>query len=205
MISPCRTCENRHKDKNTDTCVKCDKRYRFVRQMDHEYMTIPTVKPTIERTPASMRPNPMTHFTATCNVCNQSKPLEDFVKNQNRPGGFDTICKTCKAQKSKQEREKRKAKTTMPDSSESSPQPSTGTGGSRTAPTETTITLTFTPDTQPLYDFLKRYAAQNFRTPENQILWELKCLSESTEIKRQYPFPGNIQPLQLDEYGPDRV
>ena len=48
------------------------------------------------------------------------------------------------------------------------------------------ITLVFSHSFATLYEFLIDHARQNLRTPENQILWELKCLSES--IDRGNPF-----------------
>jgi len=33
----------------------------------------------------------------TCSVCKESKPLSDFHRRRNRPGGYASRCKTCKA------------------------------------------------------------------------------------------------------------
>ena len=117
MISPCRTCPNQKQDKNKPACTNCMKRVNFARQMDYEDISKPVMLPTITPKGAKV-PDIMDNIIATCTKCGQKKPITDFYKNQNRPGGYDTICKPCKATKSQQERDKKKAKAIQQDNSD---------------------------------------------------------------------------------------
>lgn len=42
--------------------------------------------------------------TITCNKCGDEKPVSEFHKDRNMPGGYKKVCKSCKAEYDRQKK-----------------------------------------------------------------------------------------------------
>ena len=102
----------------------------------------------------------------------KEKALDEFPKNESCKDGHESQCKACKSDKGKKQyREKKKIPIVNPTPKALNPRPAKPKPQPQPQPTQPVVLFDRYPD---VLDALKRAAAEQVRTLEEQICWYVK-------------------------------
>jgi hypothetical protein len=173
MKNPCLSCRLVRADKNNPECRECDARVAYVYSIGDMTHSMPM--PTLTKEKKPMETQPVMEEAAEpakkCNFCGETKPLDGFAKNQTCRDGHEGQCKTCKKERTKlKDKAKAQNKDQRPLPADA-PKPPAGRDEKRFI----VVDFSSHPD---LYEKIKQMAQQEFRNPEQQVLFLIQLFDK---------------------------